>query len=277
MLDQQDHAGSERVGRRLRAAHEQVGHHLRVQLVVVERAAPLGNLAVDERAEQRVLRLPAQLLEHRLEVVLRLDLGEHRLLGLLVGLHQPHPLDPLVRPPLDPRQVLVRDTHLTADHVERERHGVLRDPLAAAVAEEVLDELVGDVLDVGVDLLDRGRAEGVVEHAPHLHVVRLVPRVEARSRRPALLLVELREPLGALCDRVVRLHGLAGVVGAVPDAVRVALGVEQDRADVLVARDEVHPGERVLPDGRLVPQLLVGGVRAVVRLGIEEVDLARRS
>ena len=216
MLDQQDHAGRERVRGRLRAADEQVGHHLRVELVVVQRAAPLGDLPVHERAEQRVVRLAAQLLEPRLEVVLRLDLGEHRLLGLLVGLHQAHPLDPLVRPALDLRQVLVGHADLAPDHVERQRHGVLRHPLAACRRRGSPRELVGEVLDVRVDLLDRRGPEGVVEHPPHLHVVRLVARVEARRRRPALLLVQLRESLGAQRDRVVGLDGLARVVAPLP-------------------------------------------------------------
>ena len=165
VLDQQDHAGRERVGGRLRAADEQVGHHLRVQLVVVQRAAPLRDLAVHERAQQRVVRLAAQLLEQRLEVMLRLDLREHRLLGLLVGLDQAHPLDPFVRPPLDLRQVLVGHADLPPDHVERQRHGVLRTHSQRAVAEEALEQLLGELLDVRVDLLDRRRPEGVVEHA----------------------------------------------------------------------------------------------------------------
>ena len=284
VLDQHHDALGERVRRRLGAADEDVGEHLGVQLVVGQRAAPLGHLGVHERAQQRVVGLGAELVEELLEVVLPLDLHLDRPAHLLVGLHQPHPLDPGVRPDLDLREVLVGHADLAADHVERQRDRELRDPLAPPCADEVVDEPVGDLLDVAVDLADRRRLERRVEELPHLEVVRVVARVEARRRHPALLLVQLLDVRGLARDlglplrllRVVGTDRLARVVRAVPDPVREPLRVEEDHPDVLVAADHVHPGRVVLPDRRLVAQVRVGVVRAVVHLGVEEVELHGR-
>ena len=63
---------------------------------------------------------------------------------------------------------------------------------------------------------------------------------------------------------------------ALAHAAREALGVEQYPAYVLETGDYVEAGQGVLPHGRVVAELLVGVVRAVLEAGIQEVDLLRR-
>ena len=129
---EQPGALGQRVGRRLGPADERVRHHLGVQLVVVQRPAPLRDLGVDEVRQQRVVGLTAQPLEDRLEVVLGLDLLLRRPDHLLLGLHHPEALHPGVGPRLDLPDVLLPRAHLLADHDQRQRHGELADPLADA-------------------------------------------------------------------------------------------------------------------------------------------------
>ncbi len=229
------------------------------------------------------VRLLAQPLENGLEVVLRLDLelGRPHLLLLVEG--EPEAADPGIRPLLDLRHVLLGHADLTPDRDQRQRHREGAHELAAPVVDEVVDQARDERLEEGVELLDAVRAEGVVEEAPELHVARLVVGVERRNGDPALLLVELLHALrgarrlGELAGLLVvlGLDGLDGVAGGVADAVREAFRVEERHAHVLVAREHVHPGGRVLPDRRVVPQLLVRVVRAVVDGRFEEVHLGR--
>jgi hypothetical protein len=99
---------------------------------------------------------------------------------------------------------------------------------------------------------------------PHLAVLWVVAARQRRSRHPPALLVQLADHLRARVDA-------AAVAGA-----GEPLGVEQHLAHVVVPRDHPHPGARIVPGGRLRPQRVVRGVRAVGDVGIEEVDLLER-
>ena len=119
ILHEESNSLGECIGRGLRSAHERVGHHLGVQLVVGECASPLGNHGVHEIGEEGVVGLAAETFEDRLEVVLRGDLLFGRPDRLGFGLHHAEPLHPGIRPGLDLPDVFFGCAHLTTDHDER--------------------------------------------------------------------------------------------------------------------------------------------------------------
>ena len=268
VLDQQLDAEADGVGGGLGAADEGVRHHLRVQLVVVQGPTPFGNHPVDQLGEQGVVRRLAQPFEDGLEVVLRLDLHLHRPFLLRFGLHHAEALHPGVGPGLDLPDVLLRHAHLLADDDQRQGHGELLHPVAAAVRDEGVQQLVGGGFHEGVHLLDLLRAEGLVEHGPHLLVVGVVPPGQGGGRQPALVLVELLHSLGPL-----RVDAPAPTALAVAHAVAVGFGVQQDAAQVLEAGDHIEAGDRVLPHRRFVAQLFVGVVGAVLQIRVQQVDV----
>ena len=70
MLDQEHHTGRDRVGGGLRTADKSIGHHFGMELIVIQRSAPLLNHCIDQGAQQRVIRALSQPLKNRLEVMM---------------------------------------------------------------------------------------------------------------------------------------------------------------------------------------------------------------
>ena len=164
-----------------------------MQLVVRQRPTPFRDLPVDEDVQERVVRLAPQAVEVLLEVLAGLGLDLHRPAHVVLVLHQPHAPDPRVGEVLDPRQLGVSESHLAADHVQREGHGELGDPVAAARLEDVVDQPVRELLHKRIEATDGGRAEREVEQAAERDVVGIVAQRQIRRPRDALLLVQLSE------------------------------------------------------------------------------------
>jgi len=118
---------------------------------------------------------------------------------------------------------------------------------------------------------DARRSEGVVEERAQLLVLGIVEARERGRRQPAVLHVQLLDPLGPRhvigTLRPLVLHGV------VAEPVRI----HHDLADVVVPGDDVHPRGRIEPHRGVVAQLPVGRVRALRHGRIEEVDGGHRA
>ena len=96
-------------------------------------------------------------------------------------------------------------------------------------------------------------------------MVRVVAASQRRSRHPTLFLVEVANFLLALNHLGgVNAHGLLRIAEA--------LYVGNHRTNVVITGNDVHARSRVFPHRRIVTQVFICVVRAIVGLYIEKVD-----
>ena len=170
LLEQQEQAGGDQLGRRLVAGHEQLLDHVQ-QLGHGERLALGTGVAVSrveagvhQVGEQVVAALGPALFDARHHVALHLDAAAGALDLALLGQQPRQRRHRVVAPALERGHVGAVDAEGIGDHRQRERArrtGVTS--LDLAVVDEAVDQLLGDAADVALHLPDPLGRERLVD------------------------------------------------------------------------------------------------------------------
>ena len=251
VLEQVLHAVAKQVGRRdIPGCKEQADHG--ADLVVVEEVALV--LGVDQRGDEVVTGVVAALGDGPAEVVLHLFAGdEGPLLRLLGG----EGVEPRGHAVIGPALEVGLVGRVHAKHFGDDDGGVglaeLGHEIERCLVADLVDELVGDLLDAGTHALDSPRRERLGDERAQAGVV---GGIEEEHRRFASGVIEAAKPRAkAVLGRLARVHGEVAVV--------------EDGLDILEAADDVPPKLRVVDNAAGLADLVEEGEGILLVGGIE--------
>ena len=238
-----------------------------MQLIVIERAAPFLDHGIDQHADEAVIGIVAQLFENRLEIMLGLDFAVDHFHMLVFWQHHRNAVEESVRPSLDLPHILAPSAHLFADDEERQGHAKLLDPIAMAILKKTINQLIGQSLDLRINLLDFARFKRLIEHGANVLVIGIIARAQGRGGNPSIGCKTVMDHLAPfhICGRIA--HVL------VQRSAAKTHRVHQHFAHIGIASDDIHRRARHVVNWRFVAQCLVCVIRASLCLDIEQIDL----